>query len=138
MITNDIKEQFIELRAKNYSYDKIAKQLKVSKKSLMGLAKEFELEINNAKAIEMDILRTKFCLTVEMKLEIYRGHIDRLKKEITDRSLDKITILKLFEMLDHYIELLEKESPSITFQEKVKNNYDLSEMLDFKTESWTG
>jgi transposase len=39
--TQKTREQFIELRAENISFDKIAKQLKVSKSTLMAWAKSF-------------------------------------------------------------------------------------------------
>ena len=136
MMTLQQKEQFILLRAQDWSLDKIAKKMKISKSTLVSMGKDLSLQIDNAKSLQLDNLREKFCLTKEMKLEIYRENIDRIKGEITLRSLEKVSTDKLYEMLDRYIELIEKEKPTISFQEKVKTDYDLSELLDYKTDKW--
>ena len=47
METTDKKHTFIERRAQGYSFDKIAKELKISKVALLEWAKEFEDEIIN-------------------------------------------------------------------------------------------
>ncbi len=44
-VTQKTREKFIELRAENVSFDKIAKQLKVSKSTLIMWARLYELDI---------------------------------------------------------------------------------------------
>ena len=60
---NETKDKFIEMRAKGLSYDKISKQLKVAKSTLISWSKEFELEIKNFRNIEPEALNEKFMLS---------------------------------------------------------------------------
>ena len=46
MKDSSVKEKFIQLRAKGLSFDKIAKQIKISKPTLLKWSEEFEKEIN--------------------------------------------------------------------------------------------
>ena len=48
----ETKEKFIELRAKGWSFDKIAKELGKAKQTLINWSKELEDEIDNLKALE--------------------------------------------------------------------------------------
>jgi orotate phosphoribosyltransferase-like protein len=51
-----VKEQFVELRARGWSFDRIAKELKVSKQTLINWSRELVLEISNRRAIERESL----------------------------------------------------------------------------------
>ena len=50
------KAQFVELRGRGLSFDKISQELKVSKVTLIQWSKELALEIKNQKAMEIDNL----------------------------------------------------------------------------------
>ena len=47
------KERFIELRAKGWSFDKIAKEIGKAKQTLIDWSKELQDEIANRKALEL-------------------------------------------------------------------------------------
>ena len=53
-------QQFIELRAENVSFAKIAKQIKVSKTTLIGWAKDCELEIENRHTVTYEALNEQY------------------------------------------------------------------------------
>ena len=52
----ETKERFIELRAKGWSFDKIAKELGKAKQTLIDWSKELQDEIANRKALELEAL----------------------------------------------------------------------------------
>jgi transposase len=58
--TQKTRERFIELRAENVSFDKIAKQLKVSKSTLITWARLYELVIQNLRAITREALNEPY------------------------------------------------------------------------------
>ena len=60
MKDQETKEGFVELRAKGWSFDRIAQELRVSKQTLINWRREFALQISNLKAIELEALREKF------------------------------------------------------------------------------
>ena len=72
-----VKEQLVELRARGWSFDRIAKELKVSKQSLVNWSRELSLEIRNRRSIEHEALLEQFALTHE-------GQIERLLHRLTD------------------------------------------------------
>ena len=50
------KENFIDLRSKGWSFDKIAKELGKAKQTLIDWSKELQDEIANSKALELEAL----------------------------------------------------------------------------------
>jgi len=52
----ELKDQFIELRAKGLSYQKISRRLKVSKSTLANWSTELEGEIASLRAMELEAL----------------------------------------------------------------------------------
>ena len=119
MKTQDIKNRFIGLRAKGYSYDKIAKQLKVSKQTLITWSKELQAEIANLKTIELEVLLEKYYALREKRIELFGKKLLALEKELSTRDLKDIPTEKLFYLIDKYADLLKQEGTGIIFKEKV-------------------
>ena len=63
METLETKNKFIELRAKGYSFDKIAKELGIAKQTLIDWSKELKNQIANLKAFELEVLQEKYFLS---------------------------------------------------------------------------
>lgn len=95
----ETKERFIELRAQEYSYEKIAELLEVSKRTLINWGAELSYEVENAKALRLEVLREKFVLSAESKIELWGELVDRLKQEIATRDLSQVETNKLLDML---------------------------------------
>jgi len=130
---NDTILKFIELRAKGLSYDKIAKELNVSKSTLIHWSKEFELEIINLRNIEYEALREKFMLNKEKKLEFSREIFDKLIENLRSRNFDEIPSDKLINLILSLLDKLEY-SGEIDFVEQA-NTIN----LDFLgTKTWSG
>ena len=55
METTELKERFIELRAKGWSFDRIAKELGKAKQTLIDWSKDLQDEIANCKALELEL-----------------------------------------------------------------------------------
>ena len=83
----DVKHQFINLRAKDESYDKISNKLNVSKQTLITWNKEFYNELQNLKAIELDSIRQQYKLSKVERMKILSELFQKLKKELYERNL---------------------------------------------------
>lgn len=68
METIEAKRRFIELRAKGYSFDKIAKELGKAKQTLLDWSRELDQVIAQAKALELDSLYESYSLYKEARL----------------------------------------------------------------------
>ena len=96
------KERFIELRAKGWSFDKIAKELGKAKQTLIDWSKELETEIANLKALELEALYEKHYLLKENRLRTFGAMISKIKKEIESRDLSDVPTDKLLDLLLKY------------------------------------
>jgi len=67
----ETKERFIELRAKGYSFDKIAKELGKAKQTLIDWSKELQDEVANRKAVELESLYENYYLLKEHRLQTF-------------------------------------------------------------------
>lgn len=117
METNEKKEKFIQLRAKGYSFDKIAKKLQMSKQTLIDWNKELEEEISNFKAMELELLYEKYYLTKEQRLQTFGQMLSRLKDEIDIRNLSEIPTDKLLELFLKYNDKVKEELIEPKFQD---------------------
>lgn len=112
------QEQFIDLRAKNWSFDRIAKQLEVSKQTLINWSREYQLEISNLRALELDALQEKFALTKLKRLELFGEKLNSLTGELNKRNLTDLSTEKLLEFILKYGTALKGEEIPIEFRQK--------------------
>lgn len=94
----EVKAQFIELRAKGWSYLKISRKLKVSKNTLTSWGAELEGEIASLKAMEMEALHEKYFMNKESRIRLLGEQLKEIKAELKRRGLDDVSTDKLLEM----------------------------------------
>lgn len=134
MKSQDEKQKFLELKAKGWSYDRIAKELKISKQTLVNWGASYREEIENAKAMELEAILEKFALSKEHRLSSFGETLERLRAEIRQRDLSDIPTDKLLEIYRKYNETLKgelKEEPQIKGEDQIAsdkwfNNLSLS------------
>lgn len=112
----DQKEQFIELRAKEVPYEQIAKEIGVSKPTLLKWGKELEVEIGNRRSFEMESLQEKYHVSKKKRVEFYGKQLDRLYGELEKRDLAEIPTEKLFDMTMKTVASLKQEETEIRFK----------------------
>jgi hypothetical protein len=96
------KQEFIELRAKGWSFDKIAKQTGKAKQTLIDWSKELQDEIANLKASELEAIYESYYLLKENRLQTLGGVLNKIKDEILNRDLKEVPTDKLLELLLKY------------------------------------
>ncbi|MGG0487412.1 hypothetical protein ABEY65_29120 [Priestia aryabhattai] len=131
MKENDKKHHFIELRAQGFSFDKIANKLGIAKSTLIQWSKEFETEIANLKAIEMEALFEKYFMSKKARIELFGEQIIGIKKELEKRDFSDIPSEKLVDLLLKYISQLKEDETKMDFARWEKqdilesiNNFD--------------
>lgn len=93
------QQEFIELRAKGWSYRKIAKRLKVSTSTLTNWAKAFEQEIASLKAIELEALQETYYMAKESRIRTLGAQLKSIRAELGKRDLSEVSTEKLLELL---------------------------------------
>jgi transcriptional regulator len=102
METIETKRRFIELRAKGYSFDKIAKELGKAKQTLLDWSRDLDQEIAQAKALELDSLYESYSLYKEARLKTLGEILLKLKKEVDKRDLTDLPTDRLLDLFLKY------------------------------------
>jgi len=105
----EVKSQFIELRAKGWSYLKIARKLKVSKNTLASWGAELEGDIASLRAVEMEALHEKYYMTKEARIQLLGEQLKEIKAELKRRGLEAVSTEKLLEMELKYYQAIQAE-----------------------------
>lgn len=126
------KEKFIELRAKGYSFDKIAKETGKAKQTLVDWSRELQEEIANRKALELEALYEAYSLLVEHRIKSFGSLLSRIREEIERRDFSEIATEKLLELLLKYHNQLREElvEPVYRSSAEVAGDKNEREILD--------
>ena len=132
----DIKARFIELRAKGYSFDKIAKELGKAKQTLIDWSKELQDEIANVKALELEALYEKYFLLKESKITNYGTILSKITTELKQRDFSKVNTGQLLELYLLYFEKLSQEviEPVFKSSEEIREEREDKQLLQDLTE----
>jgi len=118
MKDQETKQRFVNLRARGFSFAKIAMVLNTSKQTLISWSKEMALEISNSKAIELEALAEKYFLLKEKRIELFGERLKAIKEELDKRDLKEIPTEKLLDLFFKCQRTLEREAVETVFQEK--------------------
>ena len=132
METTELKERFIELRAKGWSFDRIANELGKAKQTLIDWSKELQEEIANLKALELEALYEKYYLLKETRLQTFGEMLYKIKREIEGRDLSEVPTDKLLELLLKYNSQVKEEivEPIYKSSQEIKEERQDRELLE--------
>ena len=136
------KQLFIELRSNNESYEKIAKKLNLSKTTLITWAKEFELDIENLRAITYEALHEQYKVGQQHRLQMWSEQLEMVRTELKTRGLSDIPTAKLIELLDTLSDKLKSEAYTVHFKSKpvIKpfEMFDIEKSTTTEQDTWRG
>ncbi|USK83585.1 helix-turn-helix domain-containing protein [Peribacillus asahii] len=121
------KERFIELRAKGIPYGRIATELDVSKPTLIKWGKELEMEVNNAKALEKEVLQEEYFVSWAQRVQLVGGRLKSIRDELDKRDYTDVPTEKLMEMEMKYTVLLKQDETKVSL--KVESDDPLDDTL---------
>ena len=132
METTELKERFIELRAKGWSFDKIAKETGKAKQTLIDWSKELQDEIGNRKALELEALYESYYLMRENRLQTFGAMLTKIKEEVERRGLSDVPTDKLLELLLKYNSQVKEEivEPIYKSSQEIKEERQDRELLE--------
>lgn len=105
----ELKHEFIELRAKGWSYSRIARRLKVSKSTLSNWRSELEADIASLRAMELDALYERYYMHKEGRIKQLGGQMKAILKELKSRDLSEVSTDKLLDILLKFYAVLQEE-----------------------------
>ena len=127
----ETKQEFIQLRAKGLSFDKIAKELKMAKQTLIDWSKEFEEEIANLKALELEALQEQYFLMKQDRLKNFGNTLNKLREEVEKRNLKDLPTDKLLELYLKYNNQVKEEiiDPAFKSSQDIREEQEEREAL---------
>jgi len=109
MVSNEVKEKFVELRAKGISFAKIADELEVSKPTLISWSQELKDDIANMETVQRDSFYEKYRIDKLKRIEVFSQELDRFWVEFWKRDLSGVPTDKLFLLLTKLQQSLDNE-----------------------------
>jgi transposase len=131
----ELQERFIELRASNLSYDKIAKQLKISKPTLIKWAKQFETDIANMRTVNMTALYEQYKISKQHKLEMWAEQLQAIRQELNNRGFKDVPTTTLVELLERFSKLVD-DSGRPTFHSEPVETPGIKEFTFTDQDHW--
>lgn len=117
---NETKQRFIELRAQGLSFDKISNELQVSKQTLINWQSEFNYEIANLKACELESLYEQYYLLKKDRIERFGKLLDKIHTEIEKRDLSQLEVDKLINIYLKIHDKVESEMITLRFKDDIE------------------
>jgi len=99
--TLDERQQFIELRAKGYSFQKISDELDISKPTLMEWSKDANInrDIRNQRTLVVDDLQERYAITRRHRITLFGEFLKKAKDELNKRDMSDIPTDRLITMV---------------------------------------
>ena len=122
MHTVETKDKFIELRAKSWSFDRIAEELNVSKRTLIRWQEEFGIQIENLRQIELERVQERLLGSQAEQLEALIGEYQRYRSELLTRDPGRVPQYMLFRIVARLRDQLERRLVTPRFQPEPPEN----------------
>jgi len=119
---NELKEQFILLRAKGYSYTKIAKRLNVAIKTLVNWNKELSNEIDELEKIQFEKLFEQYKVMKQGRIKLLGTQLKEIEEELKKRDYSDVRTDKLIDLKLQVYEALINEYSKIFGEEEKEDN----------------
>lgn len=112
---HEVQQQFIELRAKGNSYDRIAGKLGISKGTLIEWSRQLSVDISNFRSVETDALLEKHKMAKSHQMEMYGTQLNKVRDELEKRDLSDVSTDKLLAMELKLLGAVNSTSGSVRF-----------------------
>ncbi|MBU1083425.1 hypothetical protein KKE14_03255 [Patescibacteria group bacterium] len=113
--TLDDRGQFIELRARGYSFSKISEELEISKPTLIEWSKDNNVseEVHNLRMLMIDELQEKYMMTKKHRIAVFGDFLNRVKTELEKRELSEVSTDKLIALVIRLSDALKQDETEI-------------------------
>ena len=92
-----VQTRFVELRGQGWAYDRIAKELRVSRQTLINWSKDLSTEIANIRALYHEGLIETLKVQRSDRIRFLAAEFEKARLELASRSLEELPSDKLLE-----------------------------------------
>ena len=109
MKPQELKNQFIELRAGGLSYDKIAKALHIGKTTCCTWEREFKDQIDRLKEAQQQELYERYYMTKEARIKKLGAELEKINTALESVDFSEIAPERLLDFKLKYMEALKED-----------------------------
>ena len=137
MYSHEKKRRFIQLRGQGLSFRKIAKELNISRPTLVKWSLTLDVHINNAQIIEFEGLMEDYLATREHRAKALAIQLNNITQALVECDFTNEKPAGLIEMQTRVSKELQELSPKIEFHRKIPfgGSEDITKILN-KTDRW--
>jgi transposase len=125
--TLEEKEKFIQLRARGYSFDKIAEELDISKPTLIKWQGEFNEQVKQQQYFELENLLNQYELMRRNRFEKYsrllNAVFEELETKTEEQELEELSVPELLKLADKLETRLEQDTGKPLLKVKLPDNW---------------
>ena len=124
------KEKFIELRAEGRSFDSIAKELNVSKTTLITWSQKLKREINNARYLAYQRIIEQYQMTKIERINSLMQQLQKINNAIDEKDIKELSYKDLILLKEKLINQLNGEASNMKYLTGDFND-GLNSMIDY-------
>ena len=134
MSKEHLKDKFVQLRIEGKPFEAIAKELAVSKTTLIRWSKESNIKdtITTAKLMRQQKILITYEQNLDSKIEFKAKILQKMKKELEKRDLSKLRVPELVKLITTVENSLNALTPKHEFRDP-----SILEMPDLSGETFT-
>ena len=117
----ELQKQFIALRTQGLSFDRISKEINVSKPTLIKWSHKFQFELNNLRAISLEALREELIPSREARARALAEQLRQVEEELKKRSLADVPTSRLFTLVEFLRRQIQRETGDVKFATAVED-----------------
>lgn len=125
--TLEEKEQFIQLRARGWSFDKIAEKLEISKPTLLDWQGQFSKDIKEQQFFEYENLLEQYELARRNRFEIHSRLLNEvfqeLERKVEQEQLSELSIPELLKLADRLETRLSQDTKKPLLKVELDQNF---------------
>ncbi len=110
-----VQQRFIELRTQGWSFARIAAELQVARGTLIQWSRQFQFDIQNQRAIEMEALREQLVTSCEVRAKTLASQLQAVEQELARRNVAELSTTRLFQLAESLRRQIEQATGSMTF-----------------------
>ena len=120
MHDQETQQKFVALRAVGRTFDCIATELKVPRRTLVRWSRKFQFEIQNERAIELEALQEKYAAGRKERLRRAGEQLRVVEEELKKRSIADLSTPRLFALADSLRRQIERATGEVRFSTPVE------------------
>lgn len=130
------QKRFIELRAKGWTFDRMATELGVCRRTLIAWSRKFQFEIQNLHAIELEALRHLVMDDQEKVVRQLGAQLKAVEAALATRDVGELSTAKLFALAQSLRRQIQEQTGPVHFGIASKDIPD--DEMDERSLNWKG